>query len=51
MRLKLDQEYKAKITHIDGDLNTGGDGMSRLMKLLKIPPKIIEEVMSIDNLN
>ncbi len=39
------------ITHIEGDPNTGGDGMSHIMKILKIPPKLIEEIMSIDNLD
>jgi hypothetical protein len=50
-RLTLDQDNGAKFEHLTGELNTGADGLSRLPMTDKIPPNLISEIYSIDDLN
>ena len=41
--VKLDQDYHAEFEHLAGELNTGGDGLSRLRMLDNVPRIAINE--------
>jgi hypothetical protein len=61
--VKLDQDYHAKFEHLTGELNTGGDGFSRLRMLDHVPrisinkcyddvpSQVVDEIFAIDETN
>jgi hypothetical protein len=61
--VKLDQDYHAKFEHLAGELNTGGDGFSRLRMLDHVPrisinkcyddvpSQVVDEIFAIDETN